>query len=479
MEPDSRSEGVTLDDVRAWASRADELDEIEAATTLLAAGSFLTDDADDASVVVARTLNFLLLGRAAEARATIDAAAWERGDRADMDAARDAVAAAVGDDDAWVRLVNGVARFPGVLTIFLLAAAAECRGDMTNADTAWLALRDDIGRRSGLVLARAAVADISRSLSSPLPNARGRAIYRSAAALSRVRGGLSRDPRWALDAVQRLDGRGDSAGARLLAEVLVSTVKHPPARVVDESRRRTPQPGMRRYRTVMAVAFVVALGFVWLGILWLLAISATRAVIDSHVRVPGLTIQDSRAWRSLRPRVVGAGYEAGATSLSGWVGLLIYLPVALVAALFAAAATSSSQSYAVIILIWSAALIAIPALAVFAAQQAWTWWRSSRSRAAADLTSLASAVDASRCQCWSTVWQSDEVARMYMRQHLVPVPLEGDLGAVAAVGAMGTWVGECPDSGIRWLGWQTTPEGGFLALRGSAAAPPEWATVDR
>ena len=410
-----------------------------------------------------------------DARGTLRVESWPRGERADTDAAVDALDAAEGDDDAWARLLNSMARSPSVLTLFLLAAAAECRGDVQSADTAWLSLRDDVGRRTGIVLARAAVADIQRALASPRHDARARAVYSNAIALGRVRGGLHRDPRWALDAIRRLENRGDQAGARLLAETLSNTVTDPPLRIVDEVKRLTPEAAMRRYRWSLTFGFVVALGFAWLGILWLLLMGLARMVIDSRVRVPGLSVQDSRAWRSLRPRNIGAGYASGSSALSGWVGLLIYVPVALLAALVAGSVTSSDQSYAVIILIWCTALIAIPVLAVFSTQHAWSWWKAMQARTSDGVSEQEDAVDAARCQCWNTVWQSDGRARLYMGQHLVPVPLEGTLSALAAVSALGTWVAECPVSRIRWLGWQTTPEGGFLAVRGSAAAPPEWA----
>lgn len=58
----------------------------------------------------------------------------------------------------------------------------------------------------------------------------------------------------------------------------------------------------------------------------------------------------------------------------------------------------------------------------------------------------------------------------------MPIQLEGDLRMVVAVSANGTWIGECPISHIRWLAWQTTPEGGFLAVRGAAGVAPEWTT---
>jgi hypothetical protein len=473
----ARSGEFTVDDVREWAIRVDELDELDAATTLWAATSFLgPGPGEGPQVAVARALNFLLLGRPHEAAAALVESPCVRGDRPDVDAALDATSAALGEEGAWIRLVNGVAQFPGVLTILLLAGAGECRGDHTTADSAWLALRDDIGRRSGLVLARAAVADITRAIGSNAPNARGRAVYRNAVALSGVRGGSGRDPRWALEAIERLESRDDSAGARLLAETLTVMVSDPPQRLVAESARRTPQKSMRRYRTWMTVGVLAAVAFLWLGILWVALIAIARVLIDRFVRVPGFTLDDGRAWRSLRPRIVGAGYGPGATALSGWAAFAIVILVALASIPFAAAVTNANQSPLLLMSIWLTALVGVPIVAVFAVQAVWRWWKVTKARSAAQRLTIDSTTDASRCRCWNNVWFSDDSARLYLRQHLLPVDLEGDLRTVAAVGANGTWVGECPVSHIRWLAWQTTPEGGFLAIRGAQGVAPQWAT---
>lgn len=349
MESQARSGELRVEDVREWALRADELDELDAASTLWAATGFLgLSQSEGQRVGVARSLNFLLMGRAQEAGAALVEGRCVRGDRAEVDAALDATAAAIGDSDAWIRLVNGVVQFPGVLTILLLAAAAECRGDQTTADSAWLTLRDTLGRRSGLVVARAAVADITRSIGSNERQARGRVLYRNAVALSGVRGGLRRDPRWALDAIQRLESRHDNSGARLLAETLTEVIASPPQRLVDASSRLTPQQAMRRYRTWMTIVLVTAFAFIWLGILWLALVLVGWTLIDRFVRVPGFSLEDGRTWRRLRPRVVGAGYGPGAASLSGGVALIIATPVVLISAYVALVLTNPKQPSALL-----------------------------------------------------------------------------------------------------------------------------------
>ena len=252
-------------DLAAWARTADELDECEAANVLWAALAFLGTEQDRVACAPSRVMNFLLSGRAGEAAGVVDrlddSARQELGD-----VIPGAVAAARGDDGAWSRLLNLAATGASVPVLYLLAGVAECRGDAAVADQVWLTLREEARRNTGLVRSRAALADVVRTRDEPHCADRAQAVYSAACDLTPT-DEVTRDPRWALGAIDGLVRRGDPGGARLLAETICALSDTPPARVQEEARRLAPLQSMRQYRVRMAVAYAALLSFLWLGVL--------------------------------------------------------------------------------------------------------------------------------------------------------------------------------------------------------------------
>jgi hypothetical protein len=118
-------------------------------------------------------------------------------------------------------------------------------------------------------------------------------------------------------------------------------------------------------------------------------------------------------------------------------------------------------------LIWFVALVALPLAALLLAQARHRRQGIGQARREAVLIGRDAQKDAARCRCWSHDALRHDTARLYLREHLAPVDLSAGEGSLLAVSDLATWVGRCPDSHIRWLIWQTTVEGGLIAVRGA------------
>ena len=155
-------------------------------------------------------------------------------------------------------------------------------------------------------------------------------------------------------------------------------------------------------------------------------------------------------------------------ALSGGVGLLVALLCFIAAT--PAAATLSSRGLPVWLdtCVWLTAMVVVPILGVLVARGAWRWWQIDSARRTRRRDRAVLAADSATCRCWALGWNADEAGRSYVGEHLRMLPLDPQLEVLSAVSDHGTWLAECPQSGIRWLSFQTTVEGGFINLRGAA-----------
>jgi hypothetical protein len=378
-----------------------------------------------------------------------------------------------------VRLLNRVARRPDAAAIYLLAGCAECRGDQSTADDAWLVLRDQVGRRTGLVLSRAAGAEISRASLSCDPKLRRGAIASSADALCRAGGTDWADTRWAHSAVAGLDARGDASGALLLALALRHTVHQPPQSIVDELARRTPHGAMRRLRMWAVGGILAGLAVLWLSpspMGWLLFALAALGVVKGRLRIAGLSAEDSGAWVVLRLRSLSVGYGPDPVALPRWTLFGTFWLVAALGMAGAAPLTGLQFGGPRSFVIFFAG-IALPLTVVLLIQRRHRSKQIAQARHEAALLARDAHTDAGRCRCWSHDVVLNVTARLYLHEHLTPVDLSQGAGSLVAVSELGTWVARCPISHISWLGWQTTPEGGLIAVRGAPTGGVAWSAA--
>ena len=253
----------------AWAGLADRLDRIELARRLLEVAA----PAPDLGLTTARVQ--LLAGRPTEAMETLGAAGVRSS--ADADSGVEGVlvaacAAANGNDEAFRALLSasaGLAEKPAaaVYCAYLVAAAAEARGDREIADQAWSSLVVRHQVRTALTVPRWAVAElVLRDNTDGLPVIRSLAGVTSA--LERLGHRLATDPQPALDAADGLVQRGDAAGARLLLDLLTRR-NGKISRLQTALAALTPAAAMRRYRVLTWAAVAAWMPFIWLGIIWI------------------------------------------------------------------------------------------------------------------------------------------------------------------------------------------------------------------
>lgn len=223
----------------------------------------------------------------------------------------------------------------------------DVRADRHLMDTRAFAQRPgDVGEVIALMLGRDRDGD-----ASVLDSAVGVAVGRHLASRSPW------DPSPTLWAAHALADQGDSAGARLLLRTVARVA---PAPALDEMAAHLRPPGAARHRATVVTCVVLAVALLAsavvaalvrgdqaaAGMLLLGSITPALVVKDRwtrHVRMPGLTLQESRLWRSLdalRPGDVDVLFTMGdgrlrraitdlsdpgkqreRTDRSGWVGL--------------------------------------------------------------------------------------------------------------------------------------------------------------
>lgn len=385
--------------------------------------------------------------------------------------------AATGDASAWTWLT---ARTTDVVPAFrlrlarLVATAAEERGDVGVADAAWAEIPRLIGAvPSSRLAGRVATATVMRRNREAEPRALAAVV---ADALGTLRTAAADDAA-ALDAVletaERLERRGDVAGARLLLGAARSGLPRD-RRVRAALRGLSPRSTFADLARMAVVAAVVAAALV-AGVVWHLRVTglvgAGALAVYLHLTpVRGLTRPESQVWRGLRTlRYDPAVGRADSSGGSGWYGLagiggFVVTFIGLAAALNALGEGGSWPAWSLSdggVLVLLASLVAGTAGAVLGARSLrHAVGRRRRARHSAGERARAE-LQAMVCRCWEidVTWGPD--ARLYAERHLVGVP------APSPVRPAGGELRRCPVSSIPWLVGPLGTGGRELALRGA------------
>jgi hypothetical protein len=475
--------------LRRWTELADRLDRIDLALQLIEA----TPQSPDLRLMTARLR--LLAGQPTQALESLGSPmseSWmDAGTSADHATAA-ACLAATGNDEAFRALLAaaaGLAETPAaVFCAYLVASAAEARGAQDLADQAWTSLVLRHGVRTNLTVSRWATAEL-RLRDSVDGVAVLRSLAKVSTALEHLVHRLESDPQPAVDAANGLLCRGDTAGARLLLDLLMRRNGK-----IDRLRialaKVTPKAAMRRYRLLTWTLIAAWMPFIWLGIIWIALSRVGRYWFRKRVKVPGFGRADSQAWRGLSSLRYDIGTRR-AQLLGGQVtltdGILIIAGAAL-GFLLGDAVTSALASMLGIqdigtslplLLLWLTAIIGVPT-AVVAGHR----WITRRVKAAqlrrADLVTRRRELNtANRCMCWETAIVADDLARAYQHQHLLQASLStGALDRLDPRTDAKPQVLVCPDTSALWLSVEVSPEGATLLLRGPMPTKPPTAPGD-
>ncbi len=384
-----------------------------------------------------------------------------------------AAAAADGDGDAFSWLlaigtaVDGTPFHAGVVA--LLAAAADGRHPDV-ADDGWRLLVGRYGARDPYRVARFTATALLRRDRHASPAALREVMAAAADNLMAVVPDALTDPGPANEVAAQLLARDDVAGVVLLRRALARRL-HGPGRSADAGAVPTVPGVPHRYRlaaagAVAALAAATALGPPVVAAIAVVALLLGRAVWAHVVPRPGMTRQESRAWRTVGLDRAGTPVPLGAGFLAAAMVVAIVSAAALAAATLGDPGPDPTWFTERAAVVWLGTPF-ITGWGAFAAAREAARARLRRSearrRSAAD--SLGPDVT---CRCSSVIGFTGASAADYLVGHLQgEVPdLDPGVGTVAPDGL----VARCPVTGALWL---CGPLGRYerpLALRGPLAA---------
>lgn len=362
---------------------------------------------------------------------------------------------------------------------YLVALAADARGDLALGAQAWTTLVTQLGIRTELTIPRWAVAQVAYR--DPFEATVALANVASAGfAFRSLPHQANRNPRPILNAANFLLAAGDRAGARLLLEVVArSQPRSEP--VLEALVALSPRAAMRRYRMRVRALLVVAFLLVPLGYVWAIGMALGRVWFRQHVRVPGLSAADSQVWRALR-RVRYDPAAAAMTPVDNEVDgvelLLILLGLSvgglggygLASVVGGWFGVSNLLTDLPLLFLWLFVIVAVPAVLVVGKRYLLRWagrLRRVRTHEAAERLRLRTA---RTCRCWETSTFRDDLADVYSQQHLAPTTT-AQTRALAVALAPGRAVLTCPVTGALWLRVERVPEGAVLLIRGDVPVP--------
>jgi hypothetical protein len=362
---------------------------------------------------------------------------------------------------------------------YLVALAADARGDLALGAQAWTTLVMQFGIRTELTIPRWAAAHVAHRDPHEAKVALAN-VVKAGFAFRSLPHQANRDPRPILNAANFLVAAGDPAGARLLLEMVArSQPRSEP--VLEALVALSPNAAMRRYRMRVRALLVVAFLLIPLGYVWAVGMALGRVWFRQHVRVPGLSATDSQVWRALR-RVRYDPAAAAMTPLDAEVDglelLLILLGLSvgglggygLAAMVGGWFGVSNPLTDLPLLFLWLFVLVAVPAVLVVGKRYLLRWARRLRRLRAQEAAERLRLRTASTCQCWETSTFRDDFADVYSQQHLAPMTT-AQTRTLAVELAPGRAVLACPVTGALWLRIDRTPEGAVLLIRGDVPVP--------
>ena len=365
---------------------------------------------------------------------------------------------------AWLRsLVVGADAAVSMAYIrWMVALAADERGDYDTADQMWQSLVKDSGFLTGASLARFSVVharDARREAIAGEKLSKAFATYlRLVSNIEGLPNPLDRDARPILTAARLLRTRGEAPAALLL--LTAAERGGPPNPAVTEAYRRAAptRPGMTpwlRFGTIVAGA--VAGLLLGAGLVGLVLTVAAIAAWRRWIPIRGWTLIDSRLYRSLRsiqydpvsrgPRVLGGESADGPRLLWMLAGLALggLLVGPLLASTLPAGAGSDLGGT-----LWLGVALA-------GGYVGYQWGlRKTHHRTAPTNPTLSPT-----CRCATTAWFAGRTADDYAQRHLT--------GATFEPVPAGSTVLQCPSLGVPWLRIPVTKDGGVYLIRGVSA----------
>jgi hypothetical protein len=355
-----------------------------------------------------------------------------------------------------------------------VAIAAVGAGDRPTADEAWRQLVHTHHVITSASVARLTAADVA-GRDTVDPHGAVEPVAVAVANLHSLDTPVHEDPGPVLAAADALHERGDLAGARLLLHAARRRI--PPTPALDAALRHlTPVPAMNRHRGLVVALWCLAPTVLWLGPVGGLIIGAVRRTWERWVRIPGLGVADSVAWRAFRsvrydphtdPNEPAPKDQSG---YYGLAGLFCILSLAIVADGMAptvagvSGAAGPTARHGLMTAIWVALIFGSGAGGYLLARYAHRRLRArgaDRRRAAALRHRIAAA---GNCRCWRTDILTGSFANAYLKTHLTREPVD-DLPPSLAEGSS---LGRCGTTGTLWLGPPAGP-GSAVLLRGLAA----------
>lgn len=466
---------MTVDDQAtwaAWATTAARAGEPALAQRLLR--RLLSTDLSDndrrwtATMLAAALVQRGQPGKASAVLSEAGLGAPDRAGMAGMSHAVTAAAAAARGDDVAYRWLLGVAvavdGMPAHATVVeLLTAAADSRRDGV-ADDGWRLMVRRYGARDAYRVARFTAAAILERDRQAAPETLRRLMASASDNLMDVVPDATTHRGPAQEVERRLRERGDGAGALLLQRALSRRLRPlgaPPVLPVTHAPAWYPALAVLAVTALAALAvFAPPAGTAVVAIV----LGCARPAWARWVPRPGLTLQESRAWRTVGPGPGGAAARpgVGATASTLGVALVIGLMCAAIALDPAAGHPWFTQRSAVV---W----LGMPALLAWAARAIMV--EAVRRARVAQRRRRPAPPPADDCRCTAVSGYAGATATAYAAGHLVrsdDVRLTHAARSVARRSALLT----CPVTGTPWLYGPLGRYGRPLALAGPPVPHP-------
>ena len=466
-----------------WAASASDLDHWELALTLLDADA--ATGTQDASASIERARLLLLLGRASEAVSVLAAAQITdvTGDGTLLwrHLVLAACRAGAGDQGSYKWLLwaaSGLSGRDSWRVTYLIAAAADGAGDAETGRTAWRRLAADHGRITERTVVEYVAGEVLDRDQGEV-NAAVRQIARACAVLEQEFAPLAENFGVVIAAAENLRRRGDAAGARLL--VHAATRRNAAAVMLADAARTLAPASMRRYRILATASVLLALALIPVQGVGLLAVVGGYFAWKRFVRLPGLSLVDTRVWRAFNKvrfdrhlgRVVRRRQQplGPIVVLGAGVGLISGIFIAVWCSgrlhrLFSHGGTASEllQSALILVAFVGPLLLAIYGASVVDARIAAQ--RVARRDAQADRDASSAA-----CSCWHVshlLGRSGDRVRVH---HLSPVSSLQELAVLRAAFSDSPTLSRCPQTGALWLGGVLAAGALRILLRGPLLDP--------
>jgi len=287
-----------------------------------------------------------------------------------------------------------------------------------------------------------------------------RRLARACAALEEEFRPLEENAGVVIAAAENLSRRGDAAGARLLVHAV--TRRNAAAVALTDAGKALAPTSMRRFRIIAAASVLLALALVPVKGVGLLAAVGGYFAWKRVVRLPGLSLIDTRAWRAfneirfdpdlgrvvnrrqrpLRPIVLvgtGVGIVFGFVGAAWLSGHLSHL--------FSRGDTASELLQSAVLFVGFLSPLLLSLYGANIADGRVAAHRVARRAAQAERDARSAA-----CSCWHASQLLGRNGDRVRLHHLSEVPGVQELAVLRAAFDDGPTLSRCPQTGALWLG---------------------------